>query len=161
MVTYEYNGDGNLWKVHQDPSGLNRTTTFTYTSYDDGMGGGETGLLASISDPLGHAVSYTYGVTGFDNPTGTVWVREVDEPGSGGTYTHTITPQFGGVDTDGAPYDAYEVFADNNADQGQVGIVVDSHLRKRKTVRRCISSRDVAYYSFYDDDNNVTQEVSW
>src|SRR5581483_10648595 len=26
-VTYEYGADYNLWKVHQDPSGLNRTTT--------------------------------------------------------------------------------------------------------------------------------------
>ena len=94
-VTYEYNGDANLWKVHQDPSGLNRTTTFTYTTYDDGMGNVETGLLASISDPLSHTVSYSYDMPDGDF-TSTVWVVEVDEPGSGGTEVWNIAPYIAG-----------------------------------------------------------------
>src|SRR5439155_8508295 len=83
-VTYEYGADFNLWKAHQDPLGLNRITTFTYTTYSD-QGGTETGLLASIADPLGHTVTYSYAL----GPTGTVWVSAMTEPGSGGTVNWT------------------------------------------------------------------------
>jgi RHS repeat-associated protein len=85
VVSYEYHADGNLWKVRQDPAGLNRTTTYTYTTVE-----GESGLLASISAPLQHTVSYTYarGRLQFPNlPFDTLWVRTVTEPASGGPLT--------------------------------------------------------------------------
>ncbi|MBM3947210.1 MAG: hypothetical protein FJ315_07440 [SAR202 cluster bacterium] len=52
VVAYEYNAEFNLWKVRHDPAGLNRTVTFGYTTYVGGNGT-ETGLLASVTDPLG------------------------------------------------------------------------------------------------------------
>ena len=67
-VTYDYYTDPtssnaanelyNLRAVHLDADGINRTTTYAYTGLL-----GETGLLASVTDPLGHATSYQY----FDN----------------------------------------------------------------------------------------------
>ncbi len=68
-VTYAYYIDAasanaanelyNLKSVTLDPDGLSRTTTYTYTSVK-GDAATETGLLVSISDPLGHSVSYAY-----------------------------------------------------------------------------------------------------
>ena len=49
----------NLKSVTLDPDGLSRTTTFTYAGVS-GSSGAANGLLASITDPLGHVVSYTY-----------------------------------------------------------------------------------------------------
>ncbi len=95
-VTYDYyNTPGtlashqNLWKVHLDTDGLNRVTTYTYTSYSS-QNGMENGLLASIADPLGNAVSYQYSLEG--SPTGTLWVSQVSEPGSGTNQVWTISP---------------------------------------------------------------------
>jgi hypothetical protein len=80
----------NLQSVTLDPGGLARTTSFTYTSYT-GANGTENGLLASISDPLSHAVSYSYTYPS-QNPTSTVWVTTVTEPGSGGNHVWTLSP---------------------------------------------------------------------
>ena len=95
-VTYEYYdtpgvlaSHQNLWKVHLDTDGLNRVTTYTYTSYS-GQNGMENGLLASIADPLGNAVSYQYSLEG--SPTGTLWVSQITEPGSGANQVWTISP---------------------------------------------------------------------
>jgi hypothetical protein len=84
-VSYEYNTDGNLWKVHQDPEGLNRVTTFTYTTVN-----GESGLLDSITDPLGHRVSYHYSLPQGYISTGTLCVDQITEPGSGGDHVFNI-----------------------------------------------------------------------
>jgi len=70
----------NLKAVHLDPAGINRTTTYTYMSCA-GTGETEYGLLASIVDPLGHAVTYEYKQSFSNNPTGTVWVTRITEPG--------------------------------------------------------------------------------
>ena len=90
----------NLKSVTLDPDGLSRTTTYTYTSCGptDGSGSAtgpaETGLLASISDPLGHTVSYQYvfyhpnwGSGTTQTPTNTVWVDQVTEPSGTGPHT--------------------------------------------------------------------------
>lgn len=119
-VSYEYNTDKNLWKVRQDPSGLNRTTTYTYTSYVGGSGT-ESGLLASISDPLGHTVSYTYGIPGND-PTGTVWVTSVTEPGSGSSVTWSVTASAG-------PSGVYTYIQSNTTPQLWVEVGSDIYLR--------------------------------
>src|SRR4029453_12228374 len=55
---------------------------------------GESGLLASISDPLSHTVSYQYrrtdAVSGIASPTNTVWVTQVSEPASNGPHIWDI-----------------------------------------------------------------------
>ena len=74
-VTYAYNSELNLQSVTLDPDGLNRTTTFGYTSC-----GGEDGLLATITDPLGHSISYEYGLHDtYYTPT-MAWVTAIVEP---------------------------------------------------------------------------------
>ena len=96
-VAYAYNADFNLRAVTLDAgdaSHLNRTTTYGYTTFS-GQNGTETGLLASVSDALGHTVSYGYSVP--DNLTGTVWVSSITEPagvdaaGQPRTQTFTLT----------------------------------------------------------------------
>ena len=98
-VTYEYFTDVNdpnaaddlynLKAVHLDSDGLNRTTTYAYThvSGDNGMGtnGTENSLLASVMDPLGHVVSYSYAILTTSNISGTFtyaafWVTGISEP---------------------------------------------------------------------------------
>jgi len=143
-VSYEYNGDGNLWKVHQDPSGLNRVTTYTYTTVS-----GESGLMASIADPLGHTVSYTYDVPS-NCVLDTVWVTSVTEPGgvSGGTpRTHTWTIAAG--DYGGAAAES---------DGGLcVGVTVDAYLRKvgLVTMAALAYPQKSFYETEYDTSNNV------
>ncbi len=69
----------NLKSVTLDPGGLNRTTTYTYMAC-----GGETGLLASVTDPRGNSISYSYSLQNdYSEPnfTGTVWVSQIAEPG--------------------------------------------------------------------------------
>ena len=83
----------NLKAVHLDPSGLDRTTEYTYTTCE-----GETGLLASIA-ALIDAQEEEYSVVSYDytveailpypahvpedglNYTDTVWVSRITEPG--------------------------------------------------------------------------------
>jgi hypothetical protein len=77
-VAYQYNVDFNLSSVTLDSAGVNRTTTFGYTTYSD-MGGTETGLLSSVVDPLGHVQSYTYAAPN-TTLTGTMWVNSITEP---------------------------------------------------------------------------------
>ncbi|GAI91858.1 unnamed protein product, partial [marine sediment metagenome] len=72
-----------LETVTLDPGGLARTTTYTYTAY-----AGENGLLESVTDTLGHVISYEWALPAM-NFTGTVWVSQITEPG--------------GVDTEGIP----------------------------------------------------------
>ncbi|BDI28739.1 hypothetical protein CCAX7_007900 [Capsulimonas corticalis] len=92
-VTYEYftstsdpNAADNLYNlkaVHLDSDGMNRTTSYTYTHliYNSIT---ENALLNSVTDPLGHQVSYTYEylspVSGRTSPTGTIWVDGITEP---------------------------------------------------------------------------------
>ena len=95
-VTYDYytdptsaNADNELYNLKDvtlDPDNLDRVTTFTYTGVT-GDQGSCNGLLASISDPLGHTVSYTYTLVGSEDNssyptlTGTAWVASILEPG--------------------------------------------------------------------------------
>ena len=79
-----------------------RTTDYTYTTHTRG-GTTEDHLLASIVDPLGQYVLYSYGDVGCDWPGNAcngaypgIWVDEVDEPGS--VDTRRI------VGTDPAPF---------------------------------------------------------
>ncbi len=97
-VTYAYYTDPasanaanelyNLKSVTLDPDGLSRTTTYTYTSVT-GSSGTENGLLNSVSDPLGHTVSYAYS----GNLSGGIWINFITEPGgvdpSGNPRAHT------------------------------------------------------------------------
>jgi RHS repeat-associated protein len=139
-VAYEYDGNHQLWKVRQDPNGLNRTTTYTYTTVD-----GEAGLLASITDGLGHAVSYTYARPQF-NPWGTVWVTSATEPGSNGNVTWTFTPSSG---MQGQPFGVTAASAQAGL---SVAVAVDSSLRA------CFYGVGAVYlhYRTYDNENNIT-----
>ncbi len=96
-----------------NPAGLDRATTYTYTSYNDGNGNIENDLLASVTDPLGSVISYQYGMpvdpwnwNVVMNPTGTVWVTGITEPGgvdssgnqrmvSWGVYVYIFDGHFG------------------------------------------------------------------
>ena len=69
-VTYDYyttteSGYGgelyNLKAVHLDPDGLNRKTTYRYTTVS-GSAGTEVGMLSAIVDPLQHATTYDYAI---------------------------------------------------------------------------------------------------
>ncbi|MGV3719790.1 MAG: RHS repeat domain-containing protein [Actinomycetota bacterium] len=152
-VTYEYNGDLNLWKVHQDPNGLNRITTFTYTTSN-----GEAGLLASIADPLGHTLSYTYELaTGALATTDTVWVSTVTEPGSGGALTWSIT-------RDSNSWGIWTIWVSPPGTFGHkrsCAVTTDQNLR-------CFAVgpwNDVNWHTYeiyYDTSNNVTGTLtSW
>jgi len=83
----------NLKSVTLDPSGLARTTTYTYTNEIDEDSSVECGLLASITDPIGNSVSYTYGMDEEHGNggllTGSVWVWRITEPG-GADPTETV-----------------------------------------------------------------------
>lgn len=152
----------NLKSVHLDPDGLNRTTTYTYTTHT-GTGGTACGLLAAISDPLGHTVQYEYAEFA---PTDTVWVSVITEPAGVDeqnnprlqsweitpyppVYNNCVTTEVGAwdsaegigcymfVNNDGPPYfRAYQIADSNWGPEWWDG------------------SR--GYYLEYDDQNNVT-----
>jgi hypothetical protein len=154
-VSYEYDGSYQLWKVHQDPSGLNRVTTFGYTSLS-GMSGTESGLLASITDPLGHAVSYSYCLTnpinGTPALTGSPWVWRVIEPSSptyGGTHTWNLTWSGGG-----SPPTLATTVASASESGLFLNVLFDSYLRY--TYSAINGSNGMVYRQEYDSANNVT-----
>ncbi len=105
-VTYEYytsssdpdaGGEAyNLKAVHIDPSGLNRITTYKYTSMT-GTQGTEYGLVRSISDPLGHTMQWTYSLDTYAVTTGALGISSITEPAgvdsnnNPRTYTWTIS----------------------------------------------------------------------
>ena len=144
LVTYAYNTDLNLASVTLDAgdtSHLNRTTTYGYTSYS-GQNGVESGLLASVADPLGLSISYTYTVSSI---TGTVWVKTITEPGSGGNIVWTIGT---GVTYGSVPFG---VTAISNAGVG-VNVAVDTQLRKAWMAL----GYGYRYQTTYDSANNIT-----
>jgi RHS repeat-associated protein len=148
-VSYDYNSDKNLWKVHQDPAGLNRVTTFTYTSYT-GLSGTASGLLASISDPLGHTVSYTYGISP-DDVLGNVWVTGVSEPASGGTRDWTISSRL--IGQSGC------LLQTEISDNCGMHLVLDFDYQLRNHyMGRSSPDGACAYGTSYDSSNNVTSK---
>ncbi|MCC6443835.1 MAG: RHS repeat protein, partial [Armatimonadetes bacterium] len=76
-VSYQYNTDFNLWKVTQTVGGVNRIWMYTYTTQN-----GETGLLASVADPVGNTITYSYQ---FFTALNCIWVYRVMEPSGFGT----------------------------------------------------------------------------
>ena len=143
-VAYSYNADFNLSAATLDAgdaSHLNRTTTFGYTSYS-GQNGTESGLLSSVTDALGHSVSYTYALSSI---TSTVWVKTITEPGSGGSIVWTIgtSVTYGSI--------PFGVTANSNAGVG-INVAVDTQLRK------AFMSMNYGYLfqTTYDSANNVT-----
>lgn len=143
-VAYEYNPDFNLWKVRQDPTGLNRITTYGYTSYA-GMSGTENGLLQSISDPLSQTISYAYSLAGLTN---TLWVTGVTEPSTAGSHIWTI----------GAPYFSGGLFkVDVSSTAGvSFSLSFDSQLRKRMYF---LAVGMALWQTEYDTANNVTRTI--
>lgn len=97
----------NLHTVTLDPDGLNRTTTYTYTGLtgtappvqegQQSQTGTDSGLLASITDPLGHVTSYQYAMSTAPGPnfTGSVWVVQINEPGGVDPSGHPRTLTWG------------------------------------------------------------------
>lgn len=143
-VTYEYNSEFNLWKVHQDPAGLNRVTTYTYHPM---LVHSEPGLLASISNPLGHTVSYAYTLQSITN---SLWVSSVTEPGSGGNHVWTITGSYG---------DSSRPVVGGASSNGGLSVtcVSDGQLRK---ISLSSDGTYYRYYQQYDSANNVTASNS-
>ena len=169
-VTYEYDANFNLWKTHLDPDGLNRTTTFGYTSVTD-VNGTETGLLSSITDPIGNVVSYTYAIAA---ATATVWVSSVTEPAGvavgGGTRTHTWYIVPGSFAAGGRYGTTLSVGFRSNSKVTPLGaypfaasVIVDTQLRKRAYAMDRGGSGPVVtwlYATVYDSANNVTSVTS-
>jgi len=161
-VAYGYGADGNLSSVTLDPGvgHLNRTTTYTYTSVSDNQGNTESGLLAAITDPLGHSVSYGYGLgyitsTGAYNPTftNTVWVLSITEPGLNPSTQQATTVTWGitwSVSSGSIPIAI-------GVGNGTLGLRMaeDTYLRKRM-----YSLGDVYLYNtYFDNFENVIEEV--
>ena len=152
-VTYSYNTDLNLSSVTLDPGSSphqNRTTSFTYTSVTGSLGT-ETGLLASITDPLSHTISYSYDVGssyyGYSTPfyTNTCWPVTISEPSSGGNLTWSIAPV--------VTYGSYPFAANVGSNSGLgFNLVIDTQLRQAWTVL----PGAYMYQKTYDSANNVT-----
>jgi len=151
----------NLKSVTLDPTGVNRTTTYTYTSAS-GPDGTEYGLLASIIDPLGHTVSYQYTVGYYDmyqnfvpTPTGTIWVNQITEPGSGGDHIWTIA-----MGVEELYNDLYTEVWDNDYEgsptawQLNYRMTTDSHLRYLSSASSYVDN-PIGYAVTYDSSNNV------
>jgi RHS repeat-associated protein len=152
-VAYEYNAEFNLWKVRQDPSGLNRTTTFTYTTVQ-----GESGLLASISDSLNHTVSYTYTIPSFS--TNKLWVDSVTEPASGGVLTWLIEPRTNGfTGSGGTGAIVSSVGGASPAMDFLIGF--DPYLRVEHIAPMTLVASTRAYEFDYDSQHNVTRQYTW
>ena len=173
-VAYAYNGDANLASVtldSGDASHLNRTTTYGYQSYS-GDQGTETGLLSSVTDPLGHTLSYTYtfpaGGNGVLPATGTVWPTTIVEPAgvdtNGNARAQTWNITAAGPDS-ASPLLCSQASTNGNA-QGQnidaglyVRVLSDTRLRVVGTMSNWNSDGPV-YITQYDTANDVTASDS-
>ncbi|MCW3055742.1 MAG: repeat protein [Chthonomonadales bacterium] len=144
LVAYAYNTDFNLASSTLDSGNaphLNRTTTYGYTSYS-GQNGVESGLLASVTDALGHSIFYTYALSSITN---TVWVGTITEPGSGGNIVWTL----------GASYSFGSVPIASSASSNaglSIGVAVDTQLRKAWYGM----GYAYLYQTTFDSANNVT-----
>jgi len=172
-----------LKTVTLDPSGLNRTVTYTYTTFSDGQGNTENGLLASITDSLNHVTSYQYSMVNPASPltppgspvgftagtsyyTNSIWVSQINEPGSGGTLSWYIrgnisaghplsqTQYYGGVNNYAQAPVSVTVFCNTPGFPHQMAFCSDEKLR-------LISYGPVGQYGgsepyiiFYDAANN-------
>ncbi len=79
-VSYAYDQNGNLTSSTLDPGGLNRTTSYAYTSVSDNNGVTESGLLSQITDPNGNHINYSYRIGTVPISAGSIWVSSVTEP---------------------------------------------------------------------------------
>jgi RHS repeat-associated protein len=166
----------NLKDVRIDPTGLNRTTAYTYTSYTGSNSLGtstETGLLSTITDPLGHVTTYSWGTSTptsvspdqvllslndwqdvSDTPTmPTIYVYEEGEPGSNGVES---TVFFFSIDDTGAPNCiAYAgTGTPNSADTLWWYPRFQVYSDDSQRVQTCYGTND-ARQKEYDADNNV------
>lgn len=166
-VTYDYYQNAsdpasylNLWKVHLDSTGLNRTTTYTYTTFQ-----GETGLLASIVDPIGNTVTYQYSSTNQSNgptPTGTVWVGQIGESAGVDAAQNVRTQTWTLQTSTGSSFDtAVNVTVTNSqsvSSYAPINAVSDGNLR-------CVSVGNGwggrSYQMSYDSANNLTRQQQW
>ena len=169
-VAYSYNADFNLSATTLDAgdgSHLNRTTTYGYTSVT-GDSGTETGLLASISDPLGHSVSYGYSLKDTDGHPmnmGNVWVQTVTEPGGLDANNQARSQVWtigGGQFT---PDRMYTKCWNNNPDYSKwinFSIRTDASLRTAMLFTDADHGFIKVWISeyFYDSSNNMTQRAS-
>lgn len=172
-VTYQYyaydpnrpDRSYNLWKVTLDPSGLNRYTTYDYTSCT-GQNGTENGLLASVADDLGHTVTYGYTIP--SSGTGCIWTTTINEPnGQGGliwnlSVSTSAASSYGIIDstsvivcTISGPYSNQII---------NLPVISDDHLRQRDYFIAPIWSRVNSIGDNvtcgYDQANNVTIKVT-
>ncbi len=175
-VGYTYNADFNLSASTLDVGDnthLNRTTTYGYTSVT-GDSGTENGLLASITDPLGHSILYGYGLMTPDAPvrptvTGTVWANQITEPAGidaqGNPRTQTwIVTSLGGEGVFPSSVNAYTTSNGNHSYvDGSLLLRVntDSYLRAGGVSANFLSDGP-ANGTTYDSANNVieTETVS-
>jgi len=157
-VAYDYDASNNLSAVHLDSGvgGLNRTTTYGYTSV-----GAETGLLNAITDPLGHTVTYAYGAPASNPVFNKIWVQSVTEPAgvtTGGTpRTLTISfaiVAFGSTNYGGGVYSTDVTIPYVSASST---IRCESDNRLRVTDVYASGGFSGHYRTFYDTSNNVTK----
>jgi RHS repeat-associated protein len=166
IVTYDYYTDTtnpascyNLKDVRLDSGGLNRITTYTYTSFTGTNSNGtstETGLISTITDPLGHVTTYIWQLGYGENTsnTGTVVVSQLTEPGSNGLLTYQFN-------YDGAPSGLIcwisQYISGLPYNVSMMGIQCDSLLR----VIGCgigILEPYGTEIKTYDTDNNLTED---
>jgi len=185
-VTYTYYTDPasanaanelyNLKSVTLDPDGLSRTTTYTYTacgptdSSGHSTGTPEAGLLASVSDPLGHTVSFHYA---YNDPrytdgsihymwTNTVWISQVTEPSGNGPHTWSIFSGFnllllaGPSPNSSLGTEVTDPFLGNQFNNGTpIGVGLDSSLRATMIIGGDVL--EAGYLYTYDSDNNIKE----
>src|SRR5262249_14591923 len=133
------------WKVHQDPAGLNRTTTFEYTTF-----AGESGLLCTITDAAGRHIDYVYALP-VEYGT-SVYPHHIWEPGAVGNRHEWLIDY-----TIGASAAAGWVQPNMGPDPGVYAKVVDCGCDaafRTTWVSFGTATGPSALYS-YDLDNNV------
>jgi hypothetical protein len=187
-VVYGYGADGNVSSVTLDAANpapgvtgvvgaaphLARTTTYGYTSVNDGNGNTESGLLSSITDPLGaveggHTLTYTYTLTfpdgtGQQVPTATnsVWVGTITEPAGIDPTTHQQRTQTWTLDAliyNSASGNTLSTQVTGTAfPNGFLRLNTDTQLRAVVTGPGLTQSQQYyfVYLTQYDSANNVT-----
>src|SRR5581483_2165525 len=124
---------------------------------------GESGLLSSITDPLGHQVSYGYALSGVTN---TVWVNAITEPAGEDPVTHNARTQSWAVGLASTiiqgTFSVGLVSGTNttvDASDLYINIVSDGQLRFRSYHNDYNITHDFSNTT-YDSANNVTAKTS-